>query len=184
VLGCHVATLRNRIRRGQLSAVRGPHGAYYVPVEELARLGPVRRGRPRQPRSLPAHAEQRALSRIEEMLAAKLFRHDVRLAEQMLADKGLYPPAYRLFSVHQLRAAGLATTEVARRLGISERHVRRLARREPTKVFEEVLAKRFRASLEQRASNEARRLVGLIRTRLEREESALTWRSATVAAVG
>jgi hypothetical protein len=57
----------------QLSAVPGPHGAYYVPAEELARLQPLRRGRPPQPRSVSADIEQRALPRIEEMLAAKLF---------------------------------------------------------------------------------------------------------------
>ncbi len=29
-LGCHVETLRLRIRSGRLNAVRGPHGAYFI----------------------------------------------------------------------------------------------------------------------------------------------------------
>ena len=37
-LGCHVETLRLQIRSGKLTAVRGPHGAYYIPFLSLIQL--------------------------------------------------------------------------------------------------------------------------------------------------
>lgn len=37
-LGCHVETLRLQIRSGKLTAVRGPHGAYYIPFVSLIKL--------------------------------------------------------------------------------------------------------------------------------------------------
>ncbi len=37
-LGCHVETLRIRIRSGQLKAHRGPHGAYFLRTDSLERL--------------------------------------------------------------------------------------------------------------------------------------------------
>jgi hypothetical protein len=36
--GCHVETLRLQIRSGKLTAVRGPHGAYYIPFVSLLQL--------------------------------------------------------------------------------------------------------------------------------------------------
>jgi hypothetical protein len=168
-LGCHVETLRDRVRKGVLSAVRGPHGAYYLSAEELLRLPTPKRGRPPAARSLTAEADERSRATLRAILIAKLFRHDVRLAEQMLEDATIYPPAHRLLSVHRLRSTGLATSEIARRLGISERHARRLAGRDPAKFFEAKLAMRYRASLEHRAVIEERGLVAQLRTRLEAE---------------
>ena len=37
-LGCHVETLRIRIRSGRLKAVRGPHGAYYISAQSRGGL--------------------------------------------------------------------------------------------------------------------------------------------------
>jgi len=37
-LGCHVETLRLRIRRGELKAHRGPHGAYFIGIVSLLKL--------------------------------------------------------------------------------------------------------------------------------------------------
>ena len=37
-LGCHIETLRLRIRSGRLTAYRGPHGAYYIGIESLIGL--------------------------------------------------------------------------------------------------------------------------------------------------
>ncbi len=37
-LGCHVETLRLRVRSGRLKAVRGPHGAYYISGRSLGDL--------------------------------------------------------------------------------------------------------------------------------------------------
>jgi len=42
-LGCHVETLRIRVRDGRLPAVRGPHGGYYVSEQSLAALPPFGR---------------------------------------------------------------------------------------------------------------------------------------------
>lgn len=37
-LGCHVETLRLRIRNGELRAARGPHGAYFIPFASFLQL--------------------------------------------------------------------------------------------------------------------------------------------------
>lgn len=37
-LGCHIETLRLRIRSGRLKAVRGPHGAYFISGRSFAGL--------------------------------------------------------------------------------------------------------------------------------------------------
>jgi hypothetical protein len=37
-LGCHVESLRLQIRSGKLTAVRGPHGAYFIPFLSLVQL--------------------------------------------------------------------------------------------------------------------------------------------------
>src|ERR1700674_5612365 len=48
-LGCHIETLRLRIRSGRLKAVRGPHGAYFISTRSLrvlrVRTRPVRQRR-------------------------------------------------------------------------------------------------------------------------------------------
>ena len=49
-LGCHVETLRLRIRSGRLRARRGPHGAYYISSRSLAALR-VRKPYPKAPPS-------------------------------------------------------------------------------------------------------------------------------------
>src|SRR5487761_916905 len=50
-LGCHIETLRLRIRTGRLKAVRGPHGAYFISARSLRGLrvrkpAPWKRRRP------------------------------------------------------------------------------------------------------------------------------------------
>src|ERR1700730_1775974 len=45
-LGCHVETLRERVRAGLLDVERGPHGAYYVSAEALERMPPIVRTSP------------------------------------------------------------------------------------------------------------------------------------------
>src|ERR1700737_4115330 len=49
-LGCHIETLRLRIRRGRLKAIRGPHGAYFISARSL-RVLHVRTRPPRQRRT-------------------------------------------------------------------------------------------------------------------------------------
>src|SRR5487761_1114372 len=48
-LGCHIETLRLRIRSGRLAAYRGPHGAYYIRIESLRGLLAHRRRAPIEP---------------------------------------------------------------------------------------------------------------------------------------
>ncbi len=47
LLGCHVETLRLRVRRGELSVQRGAHGTYYLTSAALAEIVPPRRSRTR-----------------------------------------------------------------------------------------------------------------------------------------
>ena len=51
-IGCHVETLRVRVRDGRLRAVRGAHGAFYVDLRDIAALPKPRRGWP-EPREVP-----------------------------------------------------------------------------------------------------------------------------------
>src|ERR1700693_5786790 len=48
-LGCHIATLRLRIRSGRLKPIRGPRGAYFISARSLrvlrVRTRPVRQRR-------------------------------------------------------------------------------------------------------------------------------------------
>lgn len=50
-LGCHIETLRLRIRSGKLKAYRGPHGAYFIQVVALLRLLASKPPAPPPPRS-------------------------------------------------------------------------------------------------------------------------------------
>jgi hypothetical protein len=51
-LGCHIETLRLKIRSGKLRAVRGPHGAYFIRFGSLVEL------RERRPPAPPAPMEK------------------------------------------------------------------------------------------------------------------------------
>lgn len=51
-LGCHIETLRLKIRSGKLRAVRGPHGAYFIRFGSLVEL------RERRPPAPPAPVEK------------------------------------------------------------------------------------------------------------------------------
>ena len=57
-LGCHVETLRIRVRNGRLPAVRGAHGAYYVSEEALAALPPLDRRISSEAAPTPAERER------------------------------------------------------------------------------------------------------------------------------
>src|ERR1700730_1858880 len=47
-LGYHVETLRLRVRRGEVEATRGPHGAYYLTQAAFASFGPPARSASRK----------------------------------------------------------------------------------------------------------------------------------------
>ena len=101
-------------------------------------------------------------------LLARLYRPDVQLAEQMLEDATIYPPAHRLLWVHRMRLAGLGTAAIAHRLGVSQRHARRLALQDPAKAFA-ILVGRYRASQMHRNEIADRAVVADLRRRLEAE---------------
>jgi hypothetical protein len=79
-LGCHVETLRLRIRSGHLKALRGPHGAYYISGRSLAGL------RVGKSRATPPP------SAVDLELAWKTARQQLmaELAGKRLSDERLY----------------------------------------------------------------------------------------------
>src|ERR1700730_3734846 len=64
-LGCHIETLRLRVRSGRLKAIRGPHGAYFISARSLrhlrVRTRPVRQRR--TPTAEDLNAAWRAMER-------------------------------------------------------------------------------------------------------------------------
>lgn len=79
-LGCHVETLRLKIRSGKLTAVRGPHGAYFIPFVSLVQL---------LTRKPPAPT---ALKEVDLELAWRKARLRAR---QQLGDEAEDEPGYR-----------------------------------------------------------------------------------------
>ncbi len=126
LLGCHIETLRLRVRRGELTVRRGAHGTYYLTSAALAEIVPPRRSRTRRvfhPVSL-----EWSWDLLEQQLPLKGRRRQQALAlialvrEKPKVDGRLY----RLLSVQRLRAAGLRSSEIALHIGISVRQARRL----------------------------------------------------------
>ncbi|HLZ26388.1 MAG TPA: hypothetical protein VKV73_03620, partial [Chloroflexota bacterium] len=124
-LGFHVETLRLRVRRGELPARRGAHGAYFISQGALARIKPPRRSRRRSFvasdlewswLALGQEADNQGAS-YPQLRAIGLIRRRPTLA------KGLA----RLFDVQRLSLAGLTSAEIADLTGLSKRHVRRLS---------------------------------------------------------
>jgi excisionase family DNA binding protein len=130
-LGCHVETLRERVREGRLPAVQGSRGAYLVSRTDLAALPGLHRGRPRKPfRRMTLLHEQASWELIEEFLERQSPESlPERVMARRFAEKGPqgYPHLYNLMSVQRLRLLKLPFAQIALELGISERHARRLA---------------------------------------------------------
>mgnify|MGYP001792498216 FL=1 len=130
--GCHVETLRIRVREGRLVAVRGPHGAYLVSEESLLDLSPPRRGQP--PARIFTDSEmEESWSLVGLILgAAGTWRQRELEFVNLLRDQPNRQPAlYRLVSVHRLRRIGMSFNQIAEELGISARQARRLWHRRP-----------------------------------------------------
>ena len=119
-LGCHVETLRIRVRKGQLKAIRGPHGAYYIPQRAVLSLSTVRRARPRV--VLTASVQARSWKLVERELTDQ----ERAVLRAVARDPNRNQPLYRLASVHRLVALGLGFDQIGEELGISVRHARRL----------------------------------------------------------
>jgi hypothetical protein len=145
-LGCHVETLRLHIRTGRLLAVRGPHGAYYVDAEDLAAYPRPRRGWP-PPDVFSAEELERSWSLVEGVLPKARAWRDRELA--VVEELRTYPERnrrlYRLVSVHRLRRLGLTFGQIARELGITSRHARRLSAASPFLALRRELVRRDKA---------------------------------------
>ena len=166
-LGCHVETLRERIRAGLLDAERGPHGAYYVTAEALEEMVPIYHQSP--PRRFAVGELDGTWSRAVQLAgySAQTREAELQLLRALKADPSRNPRLYRLVSVQRLEASGLTSAEIAHELGITPRHVRRLARRSVSVALRKQIYKttdRTRHS----AVLEARVLVRDIRQRLAR----------------
>lgn len=128
-LGCHVATLRRRIRAGQLGARIGPGRAQYLSraaVRRLLRLGTPTPGRPRT--QWVQVADETLEGAWGWVMAALSHRdQDLDYALQLAADPARDRSTYRYVLAHGLFwAEGMPTAQVAGVLGITDRHVRRL----------------------------------------------------------
>ncbi len=72
-LGCHIETLRLRIRSGRLNAYRGPHGAYYIRADALLRLLARKPPAPPPPKQSDLElAWQKACLRAREQLGIEI----------------------------------------------------------------------------------------------------------------
>lgn len=128
-LGCHVETLRERVRAGLLEAERGPHGAYYVTAEALERMPPIARVSP--PRRFEPGELERSWDAAERLVGMSTRTHDAELKflRSLQANPSRSRRLHRLVSVQLLQGAGLTFAEIAQQLGITPRHARRLAAR-------------------------------------------------------
>ena len=128
-LGCHIETLRVRVRRHELEVRRGPHGRYYVREEALATMRPVRRPYDRREYSEAELAAGWAALE-EHLVELGADREHVRSVISKLVDEpGRKGRMHRQLSVRSLALVGLAPDQIAKQLGMSERQVRRLADR-------------------------------------------------------
>jgi hypothetical protein len=128
-LGCHVETLRERVRAGLLDVERGPHGAYYVTAEALGRMPPIERSSP--PRRLTPEEVDASWEAAERLvgMSSRTREAELTLLRSLRADPSRSRRLYRLITVQALDGAGLTFAEIALELGITARHVGRLAAR-------------------------------------------------------
>jgi hypothetical protein len=87
-LGCHVETLRLRIRSGRLKAVRGPHGAYFISTRSFRGLR-VRKPPPWKRRRPTAEGREAAWE-----AAAKRLRRQPRAFDELLPFLQASPLGY------------------------------------------------------------------------------------------
>jgi len=129
-LGCHVETLRLRVRDGRLGAKRGPHGAYFITRQDLLALEPPRRGQAPEQRLSRSQLRDAWAPVTEVVLRSGRWREqELALAEDICRDPKISPRIHRLISVHRLRKGGVPFDQIAQELGISARHARRLYHR-------------------------------------------------------
>lgn len=121
-IGCHVETLRIRVRTGHLKAVRGPHGAYYSKPQALSQPRGIRHVE--RPVAITAEARERSWAPVERGLDVE----EVAALRAVRSDADRHWPLHPIVSVHRLLAVGMGFGQIASELGITPRHARRLAR--------------------------------------------------------
>lgn len=166
-LGCHVETLRLRIRAGQLKATRGPHGAYYVSLSDLVAL--PRLGQRRTPPPGPTADEVEDFwDQMEHYLARGRLglTRELKLFRQIRREPASNRKLYHVIAVNRLGRAGMTFPAIAAELGISTRQVRRLAERRPLDALRRDL-ETFRSRRQARL--ESRILINKLRAGLEAE---------------
>jgi AraC-like DNA-binding protein len=161
-LGCHIETLRLRIRSGRLKAIRGPHGAYFISARSL-RVLRVRMRPVRQPRTPKAEDLNEAWRAMEKRLRRAPAAHGELLPflEALKANRTINLGAYRLVCARGLHELGFTADDIAARLGVSPRHARRLTGKDPGVAIANA-AHRW-------APVEARRIVRALRVQLQAE---------------
>jgi AraC-like DNA-binding protein len=161
-LGCHIETLRLRIRSGRLKAIRGPHGAYFISARSLR----VLRVRPRPPahrRTPTAEDLDTAWRATERRLRRTPAAHEelVPFLEALKVNRAINLGTYRLVYARGLQELGFNADDIAARLGVSARHARRLISKDPGVAVAKA-AHRW-------APVEARRIVRALRAQLQAE---------------
>lgn len=161
-LGCHIETLRLRVRSGRLKATRGPHGAYFISARSL-RVLRVRTLPPRQRRTPTAEDLDVAWRAMERRLRRMPAAHEelVPFLEALKVDRTINLGTYRLVCALGLHELGFNADDIAARLGVSVRHARRLIGKNPGV---EVAKAAHRC-----APIEARRIVRALRAQLQAE---------------
>jgi AraC-like DNA-binding protein len=161
-LGCHIETLRLRIRSGRLKAIRGPHGAYFISARSL-RVLRVRTRLVRQRRTPTAEDLDVAWRATERRLRRVPAAHDelVPFLEALKVNRTINLGAYRLVCARGLHELGFITDDIAAQLGVSARHARRLIGKDPGVAVAKA-AHRW-------APVEARRIVRALRAQLQAE---------------
>ena len=125
-LGCHVETLRIRIRNRDLTARRGPHGRYYVSADEVAA---IRRPRRMKRRVLDDEALAGLPRRLDELLEpGRLMAWQREQLQRLHEDDRSDLPLFRVIAARHLLAEGYNTAETSELLGVTVRQVYRLRR--------------------------------------------------------
>ncbi|HZK73489.1 MAG TPA: helix-turn-helix domain-containing protein [Clostridia bacterium] len=132
LLGCHVETLRLRIRSGRLKAVRGPHGAYFISARSL-RVLRVQKRPFRQRRTPTAEDLDVAWRAVERRLRRAPAAHEevVPFLEALKISRAIDLRAYRLVCACGLHELGFKVDDIAAELGVCARHARRLIGKDP-----------------------------------------------------
>jgi AraC-like DNA-binding protein len=161
-LGCHVETLRLRIRAGRLKAVRGPHGAYFISARSL-RVLRVQKRPFRQRRTPTADDLDVAWRAVERRMRRAPAAHEevVPFLEALKINRAIKVSAYRLVCAGGLNELGFQVDDIAAELGVSARHARRLIGKDPGVAVAE--------AAHRRAPVEARRIVRALRAQLQAE---------------